>query len=102
MNFIEQLDPELRVVLEAMPTEGAVDLNNIPAARAKMRKLITNLQANLPAIEGVRSQDRSVPGPPGAPAVRVRVYQPHERPRLLPALLWIHGGGYVMGDIEQD
>jgi hypothetical protein len=26
MNFLDQLDPELRVVLEAMPTEGAVDL----------------------------------------------------------------------------
>jgi acetyl esterase/lipase len=102
MNFMDQLDPELRVVLEAMPTEGAVDLNNIPAARAKLRKLFTSMQAKLPAIEGVTSQDHSVPGRQGDPAVRVRVYQPTERPRLLPALLWIHGGGYVMGDIEQD
>jgi len=102
MNFLDQLDPELRVVLEAMPTEGVLDLSNIPAARAKMRKLITNMQTTLPAIEGVRNQDHSVPGPPGDPAVRVRVYQPTDRPGLLPALLWIHGGGYVMGDIEQD
>src|SRR5215510_14416022 len=102
MNFIEQLDPELRGVLEAMPTEGAVDLNNIPAARAKMRKLFTRMQANLPAIEGVTSQDHPVPGRQGDPAVRVRIYQPNDRPSILPALLWIHGGGYVMGDIEQD
>ena len=27
MNFMDQLDPELRVVLEAFPTEGAVNLN---------------------------------------------------------------------------
>jgi hypothetical protein len=53
MNFMDQLDPELRVVLEAFPTEGAVNLNNIPAARAKMRKLITAMQATLPAVEGV-------------------------------------------------
>ncbi len=102
MNFMDQLDPELRVVLEAFPTEGAVNLNNIPAARAKMRKLVTAMQATLPAVEGVTSQDQSVPGPPGDPAVRVRIYQPTDRPSLLPALLWIHGGGYVMGDIEQD
>jgi acetyl esterase/lipase len=102
MNFLDQVDPELRVVLEAMPTEGAVDLNNIPAARAKMRKLFTSLQATLPAIEGVTSQDQSVPGRQDDPAVRVRVYQPTARPSILPALLWIHGGGYVMGDIEQD
>jgi acetyl esterase/lipase len=102
MNFLDQLDSELRVVLEAFPTEGAVDLNNIPAARAKMRKLFTSMQATVPAIEGVTSQDHSAPGPQGNPAVRVRVYQPTDRPRLLPALLWIHGGGYVMGDLEQD
>jgi acetyl esterase/lipase len=102
MHFLDQLDPELRVVLEAFPTEGAVDLNNIPAARAKMRKLFTSMQATVPAIEGVTSQDHSVPGPQGEAAVQVRIYQPHDRPRLLPALLWIHGGGYVMGDIEQD
>jgi acetyl esterase/lipase len=102
MNFMDQLDPELRVVLEAFPTEGAVNLNNIPAARAKMRKLVTAMQATLPAVEGVTSQDQSVPGPQGDPAVRVRIYQPNDRPSILPALLWIHGGGYVMGDIEQD
>jgi acetyl esterase/lipase len=53
-----------------MPTEGAVDLHNIPAARTKMRKLITKMQANLPAIAGVTSQDHSAPGPRGNPAVR--------------------------------
>jgi acetyl esterase/lipase len=102
MNFMDQLDPELRVVLERFPTEGAVDLNNIPAARAKMKKLFTTLQVTLPAVEGVTSQDQSVPGPQGDPDVRVRIYQPNDRPSILPALLWIHGGGYVMGDIEQD
>jgi acetyl esterase/lipase len=102
MNFMDQLDSELRVVLEAFPTTGTVDLNNIPAARAKMRKLVTTMQATLPAVEGVTSQDQSIPGPQGDPAVRVRVYQPNDRPSILPALLWIHGGGYVMGDIEQD
>ena len=102
MNFMDQLDPELRVVLEAFPAEGAVNLNDIPAARAKLRKLFTAMQATLPAVEGVTSQDQSVPGPQGDPAVRVRIYQPADRPNILPGLLWIHGGGYVLGDIEQD
>jgi len=102
MNFMDQLDPELRVVLEAFPAEGAVNLNDISAARAKLRKLLTAMQATLSAVEGVTSQDQLVPGPQGDPAVRVRVYQANDRPRSLPALLWIHGGGYVMGDIEQD
>ena len=102
MNFMDQLDPELRVVLEAFPAEGAVNLNDIPAARAKLRKLFTAMQATLPAVEGVTSQDQLVPGLQGDPAVRVRIYQPADRPNILPGLLWIHGGGYVLGDIEQD
>ena len=43
-----------------------------------------------------------MPGAKGDPAVRVRVYRPADQPGKLPALYWIHGGGYVMGDIEQD
>ena len=102
MNFLDQLDPELRVALEAFPTEKAVDLNDITAARAKMKKLFSTMQETVSPIEGVTSQDESVPGPQGGPDVPVRIYQPYGRPSLLPALLWIHGGGYVMGDIEQD
>jgi len=43
-----------------------------------------------------------VPGSQGDPAVRVRIYRPDDQHNKLPALFWIHGGGYVMGDIEQD
>jgi len=102
MNFIEQIDPELRVMLEKMPTDRPLDLSQIPAARGKMKKMVMTMLAGLPPIEGVNSRDEMVPGPQGDPAVRVRVYRPIEQPRKLPALLWIHGGGYVMGDIEQD
>jgi len=102
MNFVDQLDPELRVVIEKLPTDRPLDLNKLPAARAKMKKMVTALLAGLPAVEGVTSQDQFAPGPQGDPAVRVRVYRPNEQPGKLPALYWIHGGGYVMGDIDQD
>jgi acetyl esterase/lipase len=32
----------------------------------------------------------------------VRIYQPAGRAAMLPALLWIHGGGYVIGSVEAD
>src|SRR5712671_5175008 len=100
MNFVHQLDPELRVVVEKLPTDRPLDLNKIPAARAKMKKMVTAMLEGLPAVEGVTSQDQLVPGSQGDPAVRVRVYQPDHQPNKLPGLFWIHGGGYVMGDIE--
>jgi acetyl esterase/lipase len=67
-----------------------------------MKKMMTALLASLPPVEGVTSKDEFVPGAQGDPAVRVRVYRPTDQPGKLPALYWIHGGGYVMGDIEQD
>jgi acetyl esterase/lipase len=102
MNFIDQLDPELRAVVDKLPTDRPLDLSKIPAARVKMKKMVTALLASLPEIEGVTGEDKFVPGPQGDPDVRVRVYRPDDQPSKLPALYWIHGGGYVMGDVEQD
>ncbi|MGE3855568.1 MAG: alpha/beta hydrolase [Dehalococcoidia bacterium] len=51
---------------------------------------------------GVTAEDRAVPGPEGAPPVPVRVYRGARTPATgAAALLWIHGGGMVMGDIDQ-
>jgi len=103
MNFVDQIDPELRVVVDKLPTDRPLDLNDIPTARIKMNKMVTSLLASMPPVEGVTSQDHFVPGSrKDDPAVRVRSYRPIDQPSKLPALLWIHGGGYVMGDIEQD
>ena len=102
MNFIDQLDPELRAVMERLPTDRTLNLNDITTARARMKKLVTELLGALPPVEGVTIQDQFAPGPTGGPEVRVRVYRPNDQLKQLPALFWIHGGGFVMGDIEQD
>jgi acetyl esterase/lipase len=102
MNFMDQLDPELRVVFGSLPTDRTLNLTNIAAARARMKKLVTEMLGALPPVEGVGTQDQFASGPQGDPPVRVRVYRPNDQPNKLPALFWIHGGGYVMGDIDQD
>src|SRR4051794_24593503 len=52
--------------------------------------------------KGVRIEDLHVAGADGAPPVRVRTYRPENAPGAVPALLWLHGGGYVIGAPEQD
>jgi len=42
-------------------------------------------------------EDVTVPGLRGAPDVRLRVYRTRELPSPAPALLWFHGGGFIMG-----
>ncbi|MDK2955352.1 MAG: hypothetical protein PWQ57_848 [Desulfovibrionales bacterium] len=41
--------------------------------------------------------DRLIPGPEGAPAVPVRIYEPRVRNGVLPGLLYFHYGGYSIG-----
>jgi acetyl esterase/lipase len=102
MNFIDQLDPELRPMMERLPTDRTLDLNKISAARARMKKLVTELLASMPPVEGVTIQDQFAPAFSGDHPVRVRVYRADDQQNKLPALFWIHGGGYVMGDVDQD
>src|SRR5215831_16434520 len=104
MTMTHRLDPELTAPLNSWldATKGGIKLHDIPAARKMMDELAAAQMAKASPIEGVRSEDRRVPGPAGAPEVFVRIYQPMDRPAVLPALLWIHGGGYVLGSVERD
>ena len=104
MDMTDRLDPELAGPLQTFLslTGDGFSLHDIPAARQRRNELAAAQMAKAPIIEGVTSEDRHVPGPPGAPDVFVRIYQPTDRPATLPALVWIHGGGYVLGRVEQD
>jgi acetyl esterase/lipase len=55
-------------------------------------------------LTGVTVADHHVPGPDGAPDVHVRVYAPDgDAPAGgRPAMLDIHGGGFVVGSIEME
>ncbi len=105
MKLDSRIDPELVAPLEGilnlLGAEG-LSLHDIPTARTMMDQMSAAMAAVAPAIEGVTIADRQVPGPENAANVAVRIYQPTERPDTLPALLWIHGGGYVLGNVEQD
>src|SRR5579864_7984371 len=95
------VDPELVAMLDSFP---ALELTNesVVQMRAMMNQMRSQMVANLPTFPDIAVSERYVPGPEGAPEVRVLVYQPTNVQTPLPALFWIHGGGYVMGDPEQD
>lgn len=51
-----------------------------------------------PELQAINCEQRLVPGPTGAPDVRVLIYTPPgTRASSRPAYLHIHGGGYVLG-----
>jgi acetyl esterase/lipase len=55
-----------------------------------------------PQVAGVDIEDVLLHGAPGVPALRVRLYRPKDVHGPLPAMLWIHGGGFLFGAPEFD
>jgi acetyl esterase/lipase len=50
----------------------------------------------------VTVRELEVPGPDGAPAVSLRIFAPTGLAGPAPAMFWIHGGGMIIGEPEQD
>ena len=72
------------------------------AARAGIETMSAAANANIDTT-GLAIEDRTIPGPAQAPAVPVRVYAPQQRSgSASPALLYIHGGGFVVGSIATE
>ena len=53
-----------------------------------------------PPNPNVTSEDRMVPGPDGAPDIKVRIYRPVDATGTLPGIYYIHGGGMILGDLD--
>ncbi len=51
-------------------------------------------------IDGFDCEQRMIPSSDGRWQIRTRIYQPPGAAETLPALLYIHGGGYILGNPE--
>ena len=92
------VDPELEPLLEVLPA-FELDSHSLP----HLRHWMTEQAGRQPeAVEcgQIRRWEHHVLGPAGAPPVRVLVYTPREAELGRPALLHIHGGGFVSGSPE--
>ena len=102
-DLTEFLDPELKVPIKTMMSQSPpMSFDNIPASRIASKKMMASMKMRMPVIPDVISEDRRVPGSKGSPDVNIRIYRTKKQSGLLPALLWIHGGGYMFGDIDQE
>ncbi|NRN65579.1 Heroin esterase [Kibdelosporangium sp. 4NS15] len=93
------IDPELLPWLDMLPTFELKDYDDLVAGRAQ----VAEARARMPVYEPARPldiRDELIPGPEGAPDVRVRIYTPAGLTGPVPGLVYIHGGGFVVGDID--
>ena len=93
-------DPELA---PWAPIFAQLSFADVPAARAGEADLLAALPPYDPPVP-LDIDELLVPGPEGAPEVRLRRYRPAGQPAdhvgPLPALVYFHGGGFVVGSID--
>ena len=100
MDSRHLVDHELITMLDTFP-DMDYSLEALPQTRALASGLIDHVLATEPAFPTVTVSEHSIPGPQGAPDVRVLLYMPQNSSEPVPALLLMHGGGYVVGKPEQ-
>ena len=91
------LHPQLAPLAEGMQGPEAVKMSDMTPDEARASYIAL---ANLfgPGEEVGSVEDRTVPGPAGA--VPVRVYSPAAGEGPLPVVVFYHGGGWVIGDLD--
>ncbi|HUV09628.1 MAG TPA: alpha/beta hydrolase [Acidimicrobiia bacterium] len=95
------IDPIAAAVIEVMEQvfPKVDELNSAPDARAQMKAM-----PSLPEVEEVgHVDDRTIPGPAGD--LPVRIFRPREAPTnqgsgRLPGVVYLHGGGWVICDLD--
>lgn len=90
-----RFDPELAPAVPFLPQ---LDFSGVAVARAT----ITAMSAQMPAPDAgaLHIENRTIEGPDGP--LPVRIYRPLAQRGAVAGLLYIHGGGFVVGSLETE
>jgi len=97
MSTIDLVDPELRDALALWPLQP-LTADTLTQRRADSLKLIATVQT--PDLPDITADEVRVESAFGAKPVRVLRYRPVKSDNPLPAIVHIHGGGFVAGAPE--
>ncbi len=99
MSYSDQIDPEVLFALDTYPAERYIAIGDDPLTAREMTEAINReMRANLPPTD-VAIEELSIPGPDCD--IPIVVYQP-PGPAPRGGLLWMHGGGYIVGVARDD
>ncbi len=99
-DFLDRLDPAFREMISADgPYISEMLRTDVASARAAATDRFSRIAATLPEFEGQKDAYH-MPGLAGEPDVSVIEYRGHDM--LYPdcTIIWLHGGGYLIGSAE--
>ncbi|KAJ3010743.1 hypothetical protein NUW54_g2386 [Trametes sanguinea] len=105
-SHFSESNPELEPILAALPPPPPTFTEDLVAAREHFDTQFIEisrgfLRPNLPHATEYVTDDHKVPVDGGE--VAVRCYRPHSlQDATFPLFFWVHGGGWVFGNLEQD
>lgn len=99
MPFIDLVDPELLDALDFFPVELMTAIGDDPPKAREMFQPLWDALADELLESPVTIEERTIPGSDGG--IGVVIYQP-PTPAPRGGLLWIHGGGYIVGSGRND
>ncbi|MFI6318233.1 alpha/beta hydrolase [Nonomuraea sp. NPDC050556] len=100
MSTPPPFDPELAAALDLLSeyVPPAFTLDMLPALRQGASIMESPSIAELGRNGALVVEERTVPGPEGAPDVSLLIARPADVPGVLPAIYYTHGGGMILGD----
>ncbi|HII92115.1 MAG TPA: alpha/beta hydrolase, partial [Methanosarcina sp.] len=92
---IDLLEPATKAFIEKVNKQGGTPIYQLSPKDA--RKVLLDLQADQVAKLPAEIDDLDIPvGPEGQ--VSIRIIRPKGNKEILPAVMYFHGGGWVLGD----
>ena len=93
-----KLDPGFQYLLKVMEDTGAKLDTTKPAAELRKEFEESRGLISLPLPSGVKTTDHLIKS--NGAEIRVREYSPESIGNIYPAVVYFHGGGWVIGSIE--
>ncbi|WP_338554381.1 alpha/beta hydrolase [Paenibacillus sp. KS-LC4] len=95
----KRLHPELVNMFLELP-DVFYTKENLAAKRSEMLEFVASMSAAVPVNNDVQISERHVPGTAENSEVRLKLYEPRVKNQSLPGILYIHGGGYILGSAD--
>ena len=95
------IHPQLLPFRDQFPTLELTG-ESLTQTRRELNRMTLETAAAVEGFDHVDVEDRRIDGPSPGQSLRLRLYSSGDSSGSWPCLLWIHGGGYILGCPEMD